>query len=414
MKKKVGALALSMVLGISMMAGAVEWQSFGAQEMGMGGVGVAMAQGPTGSYWNPAGLGQVDNTSGVSIPIGAQANIHGSLLQGVNDLHNVSQACQSGSGNCTQGNISNALNELASGSAGADLGAGLDLKFGRLAFFANNLSYAGLQTNIDQTHTSPNPLSSNYIGNNTSEVILNALSVTEVGMGYGHELPWVPGLNVGANVKALIGMVGYQNQSITQNGSSNLSLSKNAETNVEPGIDVGALWDLNRFASWLPFRPRVGITARNINNPSFKEPAIAVANGAASQLDLGSQVRAGVALSPFHFWNIAADADLTANHTIEGLPSRIVGVGTEINVFNRPWINIPLRAGISQNTALSGSGPQWSLGAGFNFFHIVIDVAATVSQNEVVTQNQGSTTKIPTDLGGMVQLSFLFGGAKKS
>ena len=271
MKTKMGMLALGLVLGVSVAAGAVEWQSFGAQEMGMGGVGVAMAQGPTGSYWNPAGLGQVENTSGVSIPIGAEANIHGSLLQGVNDLHNVNNACQSGNLNeCSQSNINSALNELASGSAGANLGAGLDLKFGRLAFFANNLSYAGLQTNIDQTHTNPNSASPDYIGNNTSSVILNALSVTEVGMGYGHELPWVPGLNVGANVKALIGMVGYQNQSITQNGSSNLSIAKNAETSVEPGVDIGALWDLNRFVSWLPFRPRVGITARNINNPRIR------------------------------------------------------------------------------------------------------------------------------------------------
>ncbi|MDE1976284.1 MAG: hypothetical protein KGI84_03360, partial [Elusimicrobia bacterium] len=80
-------IAFSFILAACAPALAVEWQSFGPRAMGMGGAGVALAQGPVASYWNPAGLGQVENPSGFELPVGAQASINGSLIQGIKDLN---------------------------------------------------------------------------------------------------------------------------------------------------------------------------------------------------------------------------------------------------------------------------------------------------------------------------------------
>ncbi|HVC08587.1 MAG TPA: conjugal transfer protein TraF [Elusimicrobiota bacterium] len=395
---------------------AVEWQSFGPRAMGMGGAGVALAQGPVASYWNPAGLGQVENPSGFELPVGAQASINGSLIQGVKDLNQLNGCLGSGGNytNCgfsstTQANaaIQNTLNELGGGGANLDGGVGAELKLGRLVLFVNDLFYAGEGASIDYTHDQYNNIQSN-----TSKAYINGISMTEIGLGYGHELPWVKGLSVGANLKAIVGETGYGSLDIVSGTNPTFSQSNNTKKSVEPGIDLGALWDLNELLPFLPFRPRAALVARNINAPSFKQPAAAATDNLVSgNLDVGRQIRLGAAISPFHWWNIAADADLTQNHTVTGLPSREVALGTEINIFNRPWINIPLRAGLSKNTALSNSGYQWSLGAGLNFLHVIIDAAGTISQDQVAIQSQGKSTKIPESFGGMIQISVLFGGA---
>ncbi|MDE2312958.1 MAG: conjugal transfer protein TraF, partial [Elusimicrobia bacterium] len=362
--------------------------------------------------------GQVENPSGFELPVGAQSSINGPLIQGIKDLNQLNQECSANPTTCgftnqtdAQNAINSTLSNLGAGGANLDGGVGLNLKLGRLVLFANDLFYAGEAATIDNVHTSPVP-GANNISHNTSTAYINGISMTEIGVGYGHELPWVPGLSVGANLKAIVGETGYGSIQIVSGTKPTLSQSNNTKQSIEPGIDLGALWDLNELLPFLPFRPRVGLVARNINAPSFKQPVAATDGGLVSNsIDVGRQVRLGAAISPFHWWNIAADADLTQNHTVTGQPSREVALGTEINIFNRPWINIPLRAGLSKNTALSNSGYQWSLGAGLNFLHVIIDAAGTISQDEVTTQSQGKTTKIPESFGGMIQVSVLFGGA---
>ncbi len=410
-------IAFSCILAACAPALAVEWQSFGPRAMGMGGAGVALAQGPVASYWNPAGLGQVENPSGFELPVGAQASINGSLIQGVKDLNTLNNqlsqcsynysACGYSSQAQADTAIQNTLSELSGGGANLDGGVGAELKLGRLVLFVNDLFYAGEGASIDNVNNTIATIKSNQ-----SKVYLNGISMTEIGLGYGHELPWVPGLSVGANLKAIVGETGYGSLAINDGTKPTFSQSNNTKQSIEPGIDLGALWDLNRLLPFLPFRPRVALVARNINAPTFKQPVAATTDGLVSNsIDVGRQVRLGAAISPFHWWNIAADADLTRNYTVTGLPSREVALGTEINIFNRPWINIPLRAGLSKNTALSNSGYQWSLGAGLNFLHVIIDAAGTISQDQVAIQSQGQSKKIPESFGGMVQVSVLFGGA---
>ena len=170
-----------------------------------------------------------------------------------------------------------------------------------------------------------------------------------------------------------------------------------------------------------PFHPRIGITARNINDPKFTNADMAKLNGEPSKFSLQGNTRMGVAISPFGFWNIAADADLTRNLTsVSGVASQYVGLGTEVNVFNQSWINIPLRVGLARNLAEPGAKTSLTGGFGLNFLHFMVDASAMVSPSYVQVQSgqnnsgQSGTTqsskKIPTNLSAGVQIGMLFGG----
>jgi hypothetical protein len=105
------------------------------------------------------------------------------------------------------------------------------------------------------------------------------------------------------------------------------------------------------------------------------------------------------------------DADLTRNLTsVGGVASQYVGVGTEVNVFNRSWLNIPLRAGLARNMADSGSKTSLTGGFGLNFLHFMVDAAAMVSPSRVQIKSDKETQKIPSNLSVSVQLGALFGG----
>jgi hypothetical protein len=402
---------------------ATEWHVMGARAMGMGGAGVADSEGAVGEYWNPASLGQPESRSGLQIPVDVHAEVTGTALQGANDLHNAYSNCQNNPAACNPATIQSAINELANPNNGArvDAGAGALLKIKKLAVFVNNLTYIGATPYVDTTRINPTlPSDPNSFANNQSALILRGISVTEIGAGYGHEVPWVPGLYVGANLKALVGKVGYNNYLLLQNsaGSSGFfnKFLDGAATSVQPGIDLGALWDLHRTFSILPFHPRVGITARDINDPKFTNADLAKTEGDPSKFSLQGNTRVGAAISPLGFWTIAADADLTRNLTsVSGVASQNVGLGTEFNVFNRAWLNLPLRVGLARNIAESGSKTALTGGFGLNFLHFMVDASAMVSPSYIQTQSaqSGSTQssqKIPANLSAGVQIGMLFGG----
>lgn len=404
---------------------ATPWTVLGPRAIGMGGAYTAIAEGPVGAYWNPAGLGQPENPSGVAVPISAQGTFSGSVLQGANDLHQVfqnNQGCLSNPATCTasqlttaQGQMINALNELNQTGAGAlaNIGGGLNLKFGRLAFFANEFALMGATPQVDLTHTQTNPLvPSTFIGNNTSSLILSGAALSEFGVGYGHTIGENTGLNVGMNLKGIVGRVGYDNFSLNQTespGSTNVlkKFNSSVETSIEPAVDAGLLWDVREALPDVWWRPRLGVMGRNLNDPKFNQPSAAQGLNKFSEQGQG---RAGIALSPFHFWNLAADVDMTNNLTpLQGYKSRMLSLGTEVNVFNRPWINIPLRAGIMKNVS-SDDGISWSGGFGLNFLHVLFDVAGMVSNKETTIQTNGNTKKVPNNVGISAQLAVLFGG----
>src|ERR1700690_2238612 len=96
MKKTTSALfAVILTVAAPLSASASEWQAMGPRAMGMGGAGVADAQGPLASYWNPAALGRAtENSYGLAMPVDVHAALTGPVLAGANDLKNSESNCQ--------------------------------------------------------------------------------------------------------------------------------------------------------------------------------------------------------------------------------------------------------------------------------------------------------------------------------
>lgn len=411
-------LGLLLVPALAASAAATEWHVYGARAVGMGGAGVAVAQGPVGHYWNPAGLGQAENPSGLAVPFGFHADVAGPVIEGANDLNEIGKACDAtpGAGLCTAEHINAALGKVGAPDSGirADAGLGVAVKIKRLTVFVNGLAYVGGFGTADTVNTAA---AATLNETNNSRVTLRGLQATEIGAGYGRELPWVPGLLVGGNLKIISGRAGYEDYFVFREDAGDNSLfskfNNRARRSVQPGVDLGVLWDMNKTLP-VPFRPRVGLTARNVNNPKFKNPDHAVAAGEPDKFSLQGQTRLGLALSPLRFWTIAMDADLSRNLTpLNGVASQMVSLGTEINVFNRDWLNIPLRGGLSRNVAEKGSKTNLALGAGLNFLHVAVDLSAMWSPSTQKVQSEGESKKFPSSFTLGTQLSIVFGGGKE-
>jgi hypothetical protein len=404
-------MAVAALIAFASTAFADEFATLGPRAMGMGDTGVASAVGDVAQYWNPGALTQTDgNTSGLQIPVGIQGAFEGPVLQGANDLYNVAKECQNASASCTQANITNALNDLNHPGEGAlvDAAAMAGIKIGPVQLGIINESEFAAIPFVDDVHTSPNPGVDN-VANNTSSLGVRAGIFTSANLSYAHSF-FVPGLTVGATVKAIGGVMGYNLFSAVQNSAGSTGAFKNltqdTKSTVQPGVDVGALWQLNKFAPSLPMDPKVGIVGRNLNDPKFDETAAETAVDGTTKYTLDRQVRAGAEISPFHFWHFSADVDLTKNNTLlNGLQSQQAGVGTEINVFNRGWINIPLRVGITKNFAVTGSNPSFTAGVGLDFLHIIVDLGGQISSGEVTTNGD---TKVPTNAGASAQIGIMF------
>ncbi len=528
-------LAIAILL-FSIDASAEQWQILGTQALGMGGAFVAIAQGPNGQYWNPAGLGQEKNISGLSIPVAVRAEFTGGLLKDAYKLSNVASDYSKLKTSQTNGTSIDtaqmaaltqgvaALGGLNSPGKGVliDVNGGAAIKVSKFAFSVNNFTsvgatpvidtvniglgaatgIAGANMNqgvlgagtVDTTITAANQAASDQIEtalttigyanleslicgaagclatqngaitnastladalvdqaedsgltadqitqaaqkiadnagaaapiiiaaasgnpytNNTSNLTLRGGSFTEAALGYGRGF-LLPGLYLGANLKMIRGTVGYDRYGIMTEKASGDNIFKNfdkySKTTSQLGIDVGALCELNKIVPILPFKPRAGLMIRNINRPKFDMPDTAITNGEKSDYALDAQARLGTAIKPFGFWTVSMDMDLTENSTpVPGFKSRMFGLGTEINVFNRRWLNIPLRAGLMKNMAEASSKYTYTAGAGFNIIHFVLDLGVAVSADTTkYTDDKGKEVTVPANAAGSLRLGFLF------
>ena len=273
---------------------------------------------------------------------------------------------------------------------------------------ANAGEAAGVISNVANGNNNP-------YTNNQSNLTVRGASFTEIAFGHGRAL-FLPGLMLGGNLKIISGKVGYERFNVMNKdaGSTNAlkDFRNNTASSIQPGLDLGVLWKLDEILPSLPLNPRTGLVVRNINNPGFNQPAAAKADGASSKYSLNGQLRYGLAFSPFRGWNVSADLDLTKNLTpVPDYKSQMLALGTEINIFNRPWINIPLRVGITKNITTSASKPSYAAGFGFNLLHFIFDIGGSIS-SERTTINSGD--KIPSNAAVAAQLAFMFGGAPDS
>lgn len=406
---KMTSALLVLLLAAASPARALEWHAVGPRAIAMGGAGVALAEGPLAAYWNPAALGRPSvNAYGLQIPFGVHVALTGSVYEGAKNLQHLKDRGTQP----TNGEISAALDQLDQPGGGLRLdgGFGTNFRAGKLGVFFNASVDAGAMPQVDRVNASAANITG---GMNNSKLIVNGINLVEIGAAYGHELPFAPGLYLGGAVKVMGAHVGYADYFILrENNESGDIASKfkdNAEKSSNVGVDLGMLWDLDRTFDGVFLKPRVGLVARNINNPKFKRPAAATAAGLAGKFAVNPQVRLGAVISPFGWWNFAADVDLTRNLTpVDNAPSRQFSLGSEFNVFNRAWINIPLRVGLRRNTAETSAGTMLTAGAGLNLLHFMLDLSAGVSNRRVTTS---ANEKIAREAMLGAQLSVLFGGS---
>lgn len=214
--------------------------------------------------------------------------------------------------------------------------------------------------------------------NNTSNINLRAASFFEAAIGYGKYVNFFPGLAIGGNIKIIQGNIANKTFEFLKESETKDVFDDfldNKESSTKPAFDLGFLWDVNQKFPKFPMHPTVGLTIRNINSPSFDGPT--------GKYKLDRQARLGVSLSPFNWWHIASDIDLTENDTeVDGFKSREFSLGTEINIINRKSFNLPLRLGLMKNLANSNSSTMYTAGLGLTFAYIHFDIAAGISSGD--------------------------------
>lgn len=250
---------------------------------------------------------------------------------------------------------------------------------------------------------------------NETLVMADGATFAEAGLGYGQAV--IPGLKVGGNFKVL-------NAYTAQNGVMVLSDDRkvkdilkdtydNKKNSTNFGIDLGVLANFSQLTDREIFwNPQVGITIHNINNPKFDRPAPPAGADAAilrnwrtSKYELKPQVRAGAAVNPIKWLTLAADIDVTDNDTLlDGVKSRQLAFGTEINLMNRRKFNVPLRLGYNTNLATSEMASFYTAGIGLNMDHFYLELAGAFSSKS--TKIEGKN--IPNSSAGSLTLGFLF------
>jgi len=239
--------------------------------------------------------------------------------------------------------------------------------------------------------------------NNETNIRLNGIMLFEAPITYARALPLLNNLYVGGNFKFMYGMVGFAQFDVFSGEDLMGGLYKDykdySEASTTIGIDVGALYDLRKSLGL-----RFGMVVRNLNYPSFSQPKEAKAAGL-DKYTIEPQVRVGAAYWPLNFITLSADLDVTNNKTVlYGYESRMFGLGAEINILNRSWLNLALRGGFMDNLSES-SGSMFTAGLGLNIFHLQLDFAAAMStESTTIADSQ----KFPTALVGSFGLSVNF------
>lgn len=244
------------------------------------------------------------------------------------------------------------------------------------------------------------------LANNQTAVTLRGSSFSEFSVGYGHPLPLPERfgqLGVGGNAKLIRGEVAFKKIRVVDGATAQTDdlisdFRDNRQSSVKPALDIGLLWR----APWRK-RFQAGLVMRNLNSPSFDQPAAGVAAGEPS-VTSDRQTRAGVAFWPLERLTLAADLDLSKNKTpVPGFDSRTYGLGAEFNI-----LFFSLRAGLLKNFA--ASTPQsYTAGFGLSLAALKVDLGAVVSSKAVKVDAAGE--KIPASFQVGLSTSLQFGGA---
>lgn len=202
--------------------------------------------------------------------------------------------------------------------------------------------------------------------NNLTRAVITGYGIAEMPLSYGYALN--EHLSFGGSLKLMLGRVYATEVAVFQDDiSGQISAAKeHYEKSINVGLDLGVMARVRMF--------NVGLTARNVNAPTFKGPTV---NGKRySDVTLDPQIVAGGAFIPFEWLTVAVDLDLTPNETaLPGYHTQMGRLGLEFNPFHF----LALRGGLSQNLAERDVGTLAHLGLGLNLWAIRLDVAGSMA-----------------------------------
>lgn len=249
---------------------------------------------------------------------------------------------------------------------------------------------------------------------NETQAVVDAGVFTEVAIGYGHEV--YRGIQIGGNLKFIQGQLAETGFLIlpcedTIEDTIKDSL-KETEISNQFGIDLGVLLDISKFTDReILFAPKIGVSARNINNPSFDRPSkpsdekYSKIHWNSNSYDLERQIRAGIAINPLKNLIFALDIDILSNNTfVKKFDSQDFALGLEYSLFNKRSFSLPLRVGFNKNVANSKCATEYTFGFGIHTFGFCMEFAGGVSGNNTTVDNQ----KVPSTASFAFNLGYTF------
>ncbi len=206
-------------------------------------------------------------------------------------------------------------------------------------------------------------------GDNGTKLRIVGLTAAEFPVSYGFAFDdhW----SIGGSVKYMVGRVYASDIPLFNSGDKKFRdyLDDTRNDYVQSstvGFDLGVMGRWNMV--------QAGLTARNINAPSFKAPA------GFDKQTLDPQAALGLAFIPTATVTLAADADLlTSDSVLPGRSYRHLGAGIEWDAFRC----LALRAGVTKNIAESSDPVLYTAGLGLNLWLLRIDLAAQATPDTV-------------------------------
>lgn len=239
---------------------------------------------------------------------------------------------------------------------------------------------------LQATAKALDPTKGNIDQNNTT-VDLRGIAIAEIPLGYGHkfDLGAFGKIGIGGAVKVMQATVYSQEVKVMQikDSADLVKKAKDSKTDsTAVGVDLGAMWRFDDLKSVGPIN--LAFVIKNINSPEFDAPKASGAVPGFTKIKVEPQARAGIALQPFSWLDIVADADLTKNKSVmPGRDSQNIGAGLELN----PVSFFALRAGVMENIAETSAKPVLTAGLSLGPHWLRLDIDGAVSTDTGKYQN---------------------------
>jgi len=408
--KNLRVLTLSTILATSLFA--IQEQNLDYISISMGGAGVASSIGSMSAYINPALINNKDNKRteiGLSIGAGLQEYQLGDPLNQLDeaDVGDTLDRIANGEGDnptVKQNalNIQDALSNLSnknnylliSPTAGLSFKIGEHFALGVYAFAdakakaivdGNKLDYIYYDETYDvyikydpntgkYSQTTQSDYETNSVeyamDNGETYLKVNAISIIEIPITYANNFQYKDiSINWGISAKYMRGTTSYTDIKFTDDDYDPLSnLDDNEVETSTFGIDLGAVIQPNDS------RFKLGISAKNINTPSFDTIT-------GEKYKLKPKITTGIAYSINDLVDVAIDYDITET-TDELVNQSFRYIGGGVNFHPVTWFSI--RAGLKKNLADSNNynGTIYTAGASIGLKWLQIDASIQASQNE--------------------------------